>query len=124
MFHHSRYIHGQRVVFLSGARSSPTSIEILDFSRAAVISANGHLQMPLALSGGTGHGKLSLSTSIEASYGDCPFFLAKIETYLPYVRTTQALAQEYSDLMIYADGLVGVLVRSPFLFYLNSFWRS
>jgi hypothetical protein len=95
----SRYVHGQRAAF-PGRGSSSTDIEVFDFSLAAVLSAKGCIPAPSATSW-----ELSSSTRVGPSY-DCPFFADNFSTYLPYVRITRDVKLQYSDVLIYADGIV------------------
>ncbi|KAF8199013.1 hypothetical protein BJ912DRAFT_686105 [Pholiota molesta] len=95
----SRYVHGQRAAF-PGRGSSSTDIEVFDFSLAAVLSAKGCIPAPSASSW-----ELSSSTRVGPSY-DCPFFADNFSTYLPYVRITRDVKLQYSDVLIYADGIV------------------
>jgi hypothetical protein len=122
-----RYIHGQRVIFperIYGANDAleevPNSMEVLDFSLAAVLSAKG-IPIPMSASPPSSSqskpGTLMPSSTIHA--GEVPIFEGDVETHLPCVSYKRDLKQTYAAYMIHADGIVGVNVCShpPLLCY-------
>jgi hypothetical protein len=88
------------------------SVEVLDFSLAAVLSAGGVLPMPPSSSEGNFPGKLLSSSKLDTS--QCPLFADDVETRLPCVSCTANLDRRYAKFMIYADGVVGLNVRLSF----------
>ncbi|KAF8190083.1 hypothetical protein BJ912DRAFT_353933 [Pholiota molesta] len=116
----TRYIHGQRVVLpalTDGANGKleevPNSVEVLNFSLAAVLSAKGVLipTSPLLPSSARDKpGTLSSSSTIYA--GEVPFLRKDVETHLPYVSYKRDLKQTHAEYMIHADGIVGVNMKA------------
>ncbi|KAF8196414.1 hypothetical protein BJ912DRAFT_955059, partial [Pholiota molesta] len=107
--HWLRYVHGQRVIYAPDTEtvdehdgiSTQRRVHILDFSRAAVLSATDD---------GAVHDesrRLVLSSDIRT--WEIPF-LEDVRTYLPYVSSTVDCHDVYSAHMIYEDGIVGVIV--------------
>ncbi|KAF8190061.1 hypothetical protein BJ912DRAFT_353375 [Pholiota molesta] len=114
-----RYIHGQRVIFperIYGANDAleevPNSMEVLDFSLAAVLSAKG-IPIPMSASPPSSSqskpGTLMPSSTIHA--GEVPIFEGDVETHLPCVSYKRDLKQTYAAYMIHADGIVGVNMK-------------
>ncbi|KAF9486106.1 hypothetical protein BDN70DRAFT_889499 [Pholiota conissans] len=101
-----RDIHGQRVVLPvfrgSNLRLYPetNSVEILDFSLAAILSVGHH--DPLE---NDDAGLLLPPTMIKTS--EIPLFLDDVETHLPCVSFTTDLDRTYTSFRIHADGFVG-----------------
>jgi hypothetical protein len=125
-----RNIHGQRVVcpvyhdlnedVPLRAVPGPTSwVQVLDFSRAAVLAAKSLSSEPSPLREPPDKSQVLISSGVVRAR-DLRFFKDDVETRLPFVRTTVNLGQKYSAFMIYGDGIVGVRVRSTHLSFLHS----
>ncbi|KAF8192081.1 hypothetical protein BJ912DRAFT_962779 [Pholiota molesta] len=117
-----RNIHGQRVVcpvyhdlnedVPLRAVPGPTSwVQVLDFSRAAVLAAKSLSSEPPPLREPPDKSQVLISSGVVRAR-DLRFFKDDVETRLPFVRTTVNLGQKYSAFMIYGDGIVGVRVRT------------
>lgn len=115
-----RYVHGQRVLWPStpghfGTRdeTAPSIVEVLDFSLAAVLSAQ-EISPTSAFFEKHKSGTLITSSTIRTE--QLSVFKDDVETHLPYVSTQWNLKQAYSGCMIHEDGIIGVNVRSPLSF--------
>jgi hypothetical protein len=122
-----RYIHGQRVVWTRPStdaielnpESPPNTIEVLDFSLAAVFSVKNDVPLSPLLEKGK-RGTLVASSTIHAAVssmihaGQPPLFKHDVVTHLPCVSTELILKQAYLMYMIYEHGIVGVDVRFQF----------
>jgi hypothetical protein len=114
-----RYVYGQRAIWTRPLMDAvelhpgrpPNTIEVLDFSLAAVLSAKDVFPVS-SLSEKGKHGTLVAPSTIHV--GQLPIFKHDVETHLPYVSTEWNLKKEYALYMIYADGIIGVDVRSRF----------
>lgn len=99
----------------------PNTIEVLDFSLAAVLSAKDVSPMSPLLE------KCKLSTLVTSSTihaGQLPIFKHDVETHLPYVSTEWNLKQPYSVYMIYEGGIIGVDVRSQLSSSASECWYA
>jgi hypothetical protein len=114
-----RYVYGQRAIWTRASGTAGGShpekpantIEVLDFSLAAVLSAKDAEKGK--------RGTLVAASTIHV--GEPPIFRHDVETCLPCVSTVWNLKREYALYMIYADGIVGVDVRSQFSFFASAF---
>jgi hypothetical protein len=105
-----RYVHGQRVVFPGrNIGVYGLSLYIFDFSLAAVLFAKG---MSSSFTNGE-PGTLLAPSTISAE--TVPLFLEDVTTHLPCVLSRRDFEQIYETYMIYADGIVGIDVRSQLL---------
>ncbi|KAF8166403.1 hypothetical protein BJ912DRAFT_1067939 [Pholiota molesta] len=95
--HLLKYVYGQRAIW-TRASTAPNTIEVLDFSLAAVLSAKDVEKGK--------RGTLVAASTIHV--GQPPIFKHDVETCLPCVSTVWNLKREYALYMIYADGIVGV----------------
>jgi hypothetical protein len=102
-------VHGQRVVQLPRiTEREPVGapfVKVLDFSRAAVLAAQGLLPQPPS-SPTNPPGVLAASSIVRH-----PYFQGDVETHLPCVSWTRELTKEYNDFLINEDCLIGVQVR-------------
>ncbi|KAF8164077.1 hypothetical protein BJ912DRAFT_1150425 [Pholiota molesta] len=102
----NRCVHGQRVVQfprttereLGGAQS----VEVLDFSRAAVLAAQGLLPQPPS-SPTHPPGVLAPPSIVRH-----PYFQGDVETHLPYVSWTRELPRQYNDFLTNEDCIIGI----------------
>ncbi|KAF8168775.1 hypothetical protein BJ912DRAFT_196465 [Pholiota molesta] len=122
-----RYIHGQRVVWTRPStdaielnpESPPNTMEVLDFSLAAVFSAKNDVPLSPLLEKGK-RGTLVASSTIHAAVSSMihaeqpPLLKHDVVTHLPCVSTELILKQAYSMYMIYEHGIVGVDVCFQF----------
>jgi hypothetical protein len=116
-----RYVHGQRVIYAPDTETvdehdgmpNQRRVHILDFSRAAVLSATDDRAVH------DESRRLVLSSDIRTR--EIPF-LEDVRTYLPYVSSTVDCHDVYSAHMIYEDGIVGVTVRFTTLFFDSSLY--
>jgi hypothetical protein len=107
-----RCVHGQRVIShlnYEPLSTSSKSIDILDFSLAATLSVKSHFP-------------IDATDSENYKEHEYPYFMEDVRTYLPYVRITRGLKQEYSKFMVHADDVVCTKVRSQLPSYLNFIW--
>jgi hypothetical protein len=104
-----RCVHGQRVVQLPRITErepgSAPFVKVLDFSRAAVLAAQGILPRPPS-SPTNSPGVLAASSIVRH-----PYFQGDVETHLPCVSWTRELTKEYDDFLINEDCIIGVQVR-------------
>ncbi|KAF8153634.1 hypothetical protein BJ912DRAFT_1113846 [Pholiota molesta] len=115
--HRLRYIHGQRAVWIQPPPDTidthperpPNTIQVLDFSLAAVSSADAVSLTSPSLKKGKRSTPVGPST-IPAGHR---LFKHDVETRLPYVCTEWNLQKAYALYMIYEDGIIGVDVRVP-----------
>jgi hypothetical protein len=109
-----RYVYGQRAVWTRPATDTiepPDTIEVLDFSLAAVLSVKNNFPLSPLLE----NGKCStLVASSTIHTGQPPFFKHDVVTHLPCVSTEWSLKQAYSMYLIYEYGIIGVDVRLQF----------
>jgi hypothetical protein len=110
------YVYGQRAIWLQPSTDAvthperpPNTIEVVDFSLSAVLSAKDvPLMSPLLV-------RCKSSTLVPSStiqLGRTPIFEDVVETHLPCVSTEWNLKQAYPLYMIYEDGIIGVDVCS------------
>jgi hypothetical protein len=113
-----RHIHGQRVV-VHRHRSQSRSVQIFDFSRAATFAVEGQLSILPASSRIANQWQLPKMNLTEAaevySISVYPFFKEDVATYLPYVCITRKLKEDYTEFMVCADDVVGVMVSPSLL---------
>jgi hypothetical protein len=106
-----RNVYGQHAVLRrSRSVTKEPYLDVFDFSRAAVVAAQGSLDPPSSSAEGT-PGCLLLSSAIRTE--DVALFLDDVETHLPCVHYTLDLMQSHGAYMIYADGIMVVDVRPP-----------
>ncbi|KAF8196165.1 hypothetical protein BJ912DRAFT_128798 [Pholiota molesta] len=102
----NRCVHGQRVVQLPRITErepgSAPFVKVLDFSRAAVLAAQGILPQPPS-SPTNPPGVLAASSIVRH-----PYFQGDVETHLPCVSWTRELTKEYNDFLINEDCIIGV----------------
>jgi hypothetical protein len=91
----------------------PNTIEILDFSLAAVSSAKGVSPIPPLLENGKRSRLVGPSMLVAGRMG-IGFFKDDVGTHLPCVSMEWELQREYALYMIYEDGIIGVDVSSLF----------
>ncbi|KAF8169223.1 hypothetical protein BJ912DRAFT_1149427 [Pholiota molesta] len=101
---YNRCVHGQRVVQAPRTTQPDPSVEVLDFSRAAVLAAQGILPRP-PLSPMNPPGVLVPSSSIRH-----PYFRGDVETHLPFVSWTRELSKQYGNILVNEECIIGVQV--------------
>jgi hypothetical protein len=113
---------GQRVVqhSRSGERDAgrgPPALEVLDFSLAAVLAAQGVLPRPRPPPSAP---MRSPGMLVAPSIVRHPDFQGDVETRLPYVCSTRELAKRYSQFVINEECqcIIGLAVRPPIRFSL------
>jgi hypothetical protein len=98
-----RFVHGQRVIYPAPSKYDDRYsgvVNILDFSRAAVQTS---------------------SATRDPSRRNLPFLEVEVASYLPFARSTLTCKYEYSVIMLYGDGIVGISVRLASFFFFLSF---
>ncbi|KAF8168754.1 hypothetical protein BJ912DRAFT_1149565 [Pholiota molesta] len=106
--HLLKYVYGQRAVWTRPETDTiepPDTIEVLDFSLAAVLSVKNNFPLSPLLENGKCR---TLVASSTIHTGQPPFFKHDVVTHLPCVSTEWSLKQAYSMYLIYEYGIIGV----------------
>ncbi|KAF8172131.1 hypothetical protein BJ912DRAFT_105235 [Pholiota molesta] len=104
---YNRCVHGQRVVQAPRTTQPDPSVEVLDFSRAAVLAAQGVLPRP-PLSAMNPPGVLVPSSITIIRH---PYFRGDVETHLPFVSWTRELSKQYGNILVNEECIIGVQIE-------------